>query len=302
MNRKMKVAGIALVLALITGLFGVVAVSAQDDDGVVRSFLGRGRGQMGGNGTVVDRGEMHEAIAGVLGISVEELESARTEGTSLWTLVDELGVDMAAVREAMMNVRQAAIDQALAEGAISEEQAEGLQNGRGPWRHGPAGPFYGEGPGMHLVDGNVMHQAIADALGISVEELEAAQGEGTSLVELAAELGVDIETVRAAMEAVREDAINQALADGLITEEQAEWLLSRPAFGQGNGPLGGHGLGNGNGPVGGQGPCGDGEGPMGEQGQGQGPGNGGGPMGGRGPGGANGPQGNSGGQGNGNNR
>lgn len=277
MNGRMKVAGIALVVVLITGLFGVVAVSAQDDDGAVRNFFGRGRGQMGGNAALVDSGEMHEAIAGALGISVEELETARAEGTSLWALVDELGADMAAVREVMTNVRQAAIDQALAEGAISEEQAEQLQNGRGPWRQGPAGPFYGEGPGMHLVDGNVMHQAIADALGISVEELEAAQAEGKSLVALAEELGVDIEAVRTAMQAVREDAINQALADGLITEEQAEWLLSRPAFGQGNGPLNGNGPGNGECPHGGNGP-GSGEGPLG----------------GRGPGGADGPQGNAG--------
>lgn len=274
MNGRMKMAGIALVVVLITGLFGVVAVSAQDDDGVVRNFFGRGRGQMGGNAALVDSSEMHEAIAGALGISVEELDTVRSEGTSLWALVDELGADMAAVREVMTNVRQAAIDQALAEGAISEEQAERFQNGRGPWRQGPAGPFYGEGPGMHLVDSNVMHQAIADALGISVEELEAAQAEGKSLVALAEELGVDIEEVRAAMQGVRKDAVNQALADGLITEEQATWLLSRPAFGQGNGPLNGNGPGNGKGPLGRRGPGGA-DGPQCNAGHGHGRGDGG---------------------------
>jgi len=290
-NGKIKLAGIALVVALIVGLFGVVAVSAQDDDGTLPNIFGRGRGRMGGylNGGLVDQDAMHEAIADALGISAEELDAAQAEGTSLFALADELGADMTAVREAMESVRQAAIDQAVADGVISQEQAEQFGNGRGPWRHGPAGPFYGEGPGMNLVDADVMHAAIADALGISVEELDAARAEGTSLVALAEELGVEIETVREAMEAVREDAINQALADGVITEEQAEWLLSRPAVGQGNGPLGGRGPGNGDGPMGGQGPCG-GEGLAG----GQGPGNGDGPMGGRGPGGGNGPQGNTG--------
>ena len=268
----MKWAGIALVVALIAGLFGVVAVAAQDgEDGPFPQFFGRGRGPMGGNVGLADRSEMQEAIAAELGISVEELESARSEGTPLWALVDELGADMAAVREAMESVRQAAIDQALAEGAISEEQAERLRNGRGPWRQGPAGPFYGEGPGMNLVDANVMHQAIADALGISVEELEAARAEGTSLMALAEEQGVEIEAVRAAMEAVREEAINQALAEGAISEEQAEWLLSRPAFGQGHGPL--NGPCSGEGPFGGHGPGGA-HGPHGNAGHGHGRGGG----------------------------
>ena len=283
MNGKTKLAGIGLIVALIVGLFGVIAVSAQEDEGAPTNFFGRGRGRMGGNGMLVDQDAMHEAIAGSLGISVEELETALAEGTPLFALVDELGVEMTAVREAMANARKAAIDQALAEGVISEEQAEQFQYGRGPWRRGLAGPFNGEGPGRNLVDANVMHAAIAEALGISVEELEAARAEGTSLVELAAELGVDVETVRAAMEAVRIDAINQALADGVISEEQAEWLLSRPVFGLGNGSFGGPGAGNGEGPMGGRGPC-NGDGPRG----GQGPGNGGGPMGGRGPGGGNG--------------
>lgn len=298
MNGKIKVLGIALVVALIVGLLGVVAVSAQEEEGALNNFFGRGRGRMGGNGAFVHNDEMHEAIADTLAISVEELEEARAEGTPLAALVEELGADMATVREAMQSARQAAINQALAEGVINEGQAERMTNGRGPWRQVSgegAGPFYGEGPGMHLVDAGVMHAAMAEALGISVEELEAALGEGTSLVELAEELGVDVETVRAAMETVRAEAINQALAEGVITEEQAEWLLSRPAFGQGTGPLNGRGAGNGDGPIGGQGPCG-GEGPQG----GRGPGGGEGPRGGRGPGGTNGPQGNAGnGEGNG---
>lgn len=283
MNGKIKLAGITLVVALIVGLFGVAAVAAQDDDGTLPNIFGRGRGRMGGyaNGGLADQDAMHEAIAEALGISVEELETAQAEGTSLFALADELGADMTAVRDAMENVRQAAIDQAVADGLISEGEAEQFRNGRGPWRQGPAGPFYGEGPGMNLVDADVMHAAIAEALGISVEELEAARAEGTTLFALAEELGVDMETVRAAMDAVHEDAINQALTDGVITEEQAEWLRNRPAFGQ-------NGMG-GNGPFGGQGSC-DGEGPHGPQGAGSGNS----PFGGRGPGGGNGPQGHGG--------
>ena len=269
MNGKIKLVGIALVVALVVGLLGAAAVSAQDgEDGALANFFGRGPGRMGGRGTgaLVESAEMHEAIAEALGISVEELEAAQADGTPLFALVEEMGLEMTAVREAMESVRLGAVDRALAEGAISDGQAQWMRDGRGPWRHGgggPGGPFHGEGAGMNLVDADTMHAAIAEALGISVEELEAARAEGASLVALAEELGVEMETVRAAMETVREDAINQALADGEITEEQADWLRSRPAFG--HGPMGG------NGPFGGQGSC-DGEGP--HSGRGPGGGNG----------------------------
>ena len=56
-----------------------------------------------------------------------------------------------------------------------------------------------------------MKAAIADALGITVEELEAAKEDGTRLSELAEELGVDMADVEAAVQEVKEDAVNQPL-------------------------------------------------------------------------------------------
>ncbi|HSM54596.1 MAG TPA: hypothetical protein VK879_00445 [Candidatus Sulfomarinibacteraceae bacterium] len=99
------------------------------------------------------------------------------------------------------------------------------------------GPFRGQGPGLQYrqVDPDVMHEAIAEALGVTVEEFETARAEGQTLYELAQELGIDMDTVWEAMRAVKAEAIEQALADGLITEAQAEWLLSRPGPGAGMG-------------------------------------------------------------------
>ena len=71
-----------------------------------------------------------------------------------------------------------------------------------------------------------MHAAIAEALGISVEELEAALAAGETPATLALALGVDYAEVQAAMDAVYAAAVAQAVADGLITQEQADWLLS----------------------------------------------------------------------------
>lgn len=117
------------------------------------------------------------------------------------------------------------------------------------------------GPGMHLmmVDQATMHAAIADALGISVAELEAELAAGKTVAQLAQELGVDFAVVRAAMDAVHAAALQQAVADGLITQEQADWMLSHRGGMNGNG----NGYGNGNG---GQGQGGGRHGGMGQHG------------------------------------
>lgn len=88
---------------------------------------------------------------------------------------------------------------------------------------GPPGPRGVSG----LVDIDTMHAAIADALGISVDALEEALAEGVSIVDLADELGVEMDLVRDAMQAVHDDALAKAVEDGLLTQEQADWLRER---------------------------------------------------------------------------
>lgn len=93
---------------------------------------------------------------------------------------------------------------------------------------GPSGPMYfGDGPGLLAEYDDVIHQALADALGISLSELEAARQDGVRLPELAEANGVDLEDLGQVMADARAEAIEQALADGAITEEQAEWLTER---------------------------------------------------------------------------
>lgn len=97
--------------------------------------------------------------------------------------------------------------------------------------------------GLHVmaVDETIMHEAIANALGISVTELEAALDAGQTPALLAQELGVDFTDVLAAMDAVHIAALQQAVADGLITQEQADWILSHR--GGANGQANGQGMG-----------------------------------------------------------
>jgi hypothetical protein len=71
--------------------------------------------------------------------------------------------------------------------------------------------------------------AAAEALGLSPVELFTELHAGQSLDEVAEAHGVDVDTVHEAMDAVREDAtrdaIAQAVADGEMTQEHADWML-----------------------------------------------------------------------------
>ena len=82
------------------------------------------------------------------------------------------------------------------------------------------------GLGLMAVDEADMHAVIADALGMSLDEFEAAIAAGETPATLALELGIDLDVIQEAMDAAHEAAFEQAVADGLITQEQADWILS----------------------------------------------------------------------------
>jgi len=108
---------------------------------------------------------------------------------------------------------------------------------------------YGRGLG-----GETGLAAAAEALGMTTEELSAELWAGKTLADIAEEKGVDLvdlqATVQSAVQAARvsamQDAINQAVEAGTITQENADWLLEGieqgfiPGFGFGLGGRGGH--------------------------------------------------------------
>jgi hypothetical protein len=92
----------------------------------------------------------------------------------------------------------------------------------------PAPPFGGRGP-RHGGPGGPGLEAAAEALGMTTDELAAALRDGQTLEQLAEEAGVELQTVRDAMQAAHAEAlrahIEQALAEGSLSQEKADWLL-----------------------------------------------------------------------------
>ena len=115
-------------------------------------------------------------------------------------LADALGITPEELQTAHENASQAALDQALSEGLITQEQYDMMVlRGFG---------FFGRG-GMKAPGGSG---------GIDFDAL------------LAGELNISVETLQDAREQAADMAIEQAIADGKLTQEQADMIAARKAL------------------------------------------------------------------------
>jgi len=190
MRRFWKIAGIAT-LVVVLGVATVAAVVAQEP--------------LGGRSNWAHdlRERMHEAIANVLGISVDDYDAA------------------------LETAHGQVLEQAVDDGLLTQEQADRIQEqeGRGFGRGMMGKRAFGHraswgGPESSLV------AVAADELGMTVDELLAELGDDKSIADVANGLGVDPQTIAAAFLAQRAQDLAQAVADGRITQEQADQMLS----------------------------------------------------------------------------
>ncbi len=96
-----------------------------------------------------------------------------------------------------------------------------------------------------------MEKALAEKLGISLSDVEAQFDAGLSLYQIALNNQVAQADLNTFMLEVRSNAISAALADGVITQTQADWMLQASARGMGVGMGAGMGASRGYGMMGG---------------------------------------------------
>jgi hypothetical protein len=112
--------------------------------------------------------------------------------------------------------------------------------GRGPMMGGG-----GYGP-MH----DYVEEALADKLGITEADVESALASGKTMYQIALDNGIAEADVPALLTEVHTAAFDKAVADGVITREQADFMLQRMTangYGFGNCPMQGGGQGYGRG-------------------------------------------------------
>ena len=98
--------------------------------------------------------------------------------------------------------------------------------------HGARGQRGGM-PGQDGLLHDEMIAAYATELGLPVEDLETRLAAGESMAEIAISTGLTIDEFQALRVEVRTLVIDQAVKDGTLTQEQADWMKSRGA-GMGN--------------------------------------------------------------------
>lgn len=91
-----------------------------------------------------------------------------------------------------------------------------------------------------------MINAIAEALDMTTEDLQARLDSGDTCWTIAQEKGLTQEEFYTLMKDARTDALTQAVADEVITQDQADWMLERmnqmQGFGSGTGDCQGGGM------------------------------------------------------------
>lgn len=96
----------------------------------------------------------------------------------------------------------------------------------------PPGAVLGQGPGLFGFGRGgewTMFDEAADVLGLTPEELFTELHAGKTMPEVAEAQGVEMEDLQEALSAVREEAMRdqivQAVEEGAMSQEQADWLL-----------------------------------------------------------------------------
>jgi hypothetical protein len=209
----------------------------------------------GGPGFPRDRDQQNERLAEALGITVEELkealEKAHQAGLELAVeegiitqdqadkileggfafrrkpalghrgnpeagekidiealLADALGISVTELQTAREEARAAALNQAYEDGWITQKQIDLME-------------------AHNALKGYIDKEALLEeALGISPAELQKAREDGKKMPDLLDELGITPEEMRTAMQEAFEATVQQAVADGVISKEQADLILS----------------------------------------------------------------------------
>ncbi|MCP4224754.1 MAG: hypothetical protein GY773_15565 [Actinomycetia bacterium] len=228
-------AGAALLVGGLTAgaLFSPIGLASADDDATTSDDTSSStdetqdprlghhghRGQQRGNGG--------EDMAELLGITVDELKAGFEDGKTLAEMAEANGVSVDDLTAHIVAQMQERLDEAVADGKIdqetaderlagAEERAEEFVNsepGSRPGRDG--GHRHGPGPRGGDLD------AVAEDLGLSIDELKASLADGQTLAEAAAAQGVEQADLVAALVEEAQAKIDEAVANGRLTEDKA---------------------------------------------------------------------------------
>ncbi len=171
------------------------------------------------------------ALTDATGLQPRDLVEQAREGATLAEIAQANGADPQAVVDAALANVTGRVNEMVANGRLTQEQADRLL--------AEAETFFGEAinralpapsrpiqqaarvrTGMALVD------ATAEATGLSRREVLAQAREGKTLAQIAGENGADVNAIVSDVAAQVTERINRAVANGNLSQEQADEILS----------------------------------------------------------------------------
>ncbi len=196
MKKYWKIVGIVTLVAVLgLAAVGAVAVAQEPEDGPDWNL----------------REKLHEAIAGALGIGVDEYDAA------------------------VETAHEQVLEEAVAEGLLTQDQADRMreraESGFRPWMRGgvigPRGDMFGPEAKHGRLMGdreNSLIRVAADELGMTVQDLMAELRDGKSIADVA---GVKVQAVADAYVARLAEILGKAVEEGRIDQERADSVLER---------------------------------------------------------------------------
>ena len=172
-----------------------------------------------------------EAIAAELGTTLDELKDQVAAGATLEGIATNAGVDLDALFEQLRTDALAAIDQQVADGNLTQSQADSMKeriesfDPENVFSFGPR-EFRGERGDGHLFGGS---GGFLGDLGLDIDlaELGDLVKSGLGLDEALAELGVDLDIVVADATAAALEHLDELVVEGTITQGQADSMKER---------------------------------------------------------------------------
>ncbi len=183
----------------------------------------------GGGGFGGKRVSPVEILSDLTGVSVEDIRSARQSGDSLADIAEANDVATDDYVGAVVDAATTAIDDAVADGKLSEDRAveikEGLTDKVTAMVTSEAG-WHGRSRGWAIkLDGKPSPIVVLSELsGLSVEEIREQRVEGTSLGDIAEANGVTKDAYIAELVSRATAAIDAAVEAGRLSEERAQTM------------------------------------------------------------------------------
>ncbi len=165
------------------------------------------------------------------GLSEEQIMVAMQSGQSLAEIISANGGDPEAVMAQVQEQIRQQIEQAVAEGRLSQEQADAIL-ARMSERIQQA--MYGavaRGDGLRsslmLTGSHIMMEALTELTGQSWNQIAAELWAGRTPLQVAQEYGVTEDALISRATQMASDALNQAVADGLLAPQMSQMILQQ---------------------------------------------------------------------------